>query len=147
MMRYTPWAMALALSSIVSAHAGRHHANVAVVATFGHSPFFFDPFFHRPFFSQPFCHPFCRSAVLPSFSADVPPPPAFYGPPVYYAPPPLYYYPPPAAAAPPAPSQGGSPYSKEDCRQTETTITIDGQAQRLVGTVCKGPDGNWHTAP
>ena len=144
-MRYAPWAMALALSTIVSAspaHAGRHHANVAVVATFGHTPFFFDPFFHRPFF----CHPFCRSAFFvagPVFA----PPPVFYGPPVYYAPPAPYYYPPPAAAAPPAPSQGGSPYGKEDCRQTETTITIDGQAQRLLGTVCKGPDGNWHTAP
>jgi hypothetical protein len=151
-MRYAPLAMALALSSIVSAspaHAGRSHINVAVVATFGHSPFFFDPFFHRPFLSQPFCHPFCRSAFFfggPVFA----PPPVFYSPPVYYAPP-VYYYPPPAYYAPPAaaapPSQGGSPYKKEDCRQTETTITIDGQAQRLVGTVCKGPDGNWHTAP
>lgn len=145
MMRYAPWAMALALSCVVSAgpaHAGR--SNVVVVATFGHSPFFF----HRPFFS-PFCHPFCHSTFFfggPVFA----PPPVFYSPPVYY-PPPVYYYPPPAYYAPPAaaspPSQGGGPYKNEDCRQTETTITIDGQAQRLVGTVCKGPDGNWHTAP
>ena len=144
MMRYAAWAMALALPSIVSAgpaHADRHHVNVAVVATFGHSPFFF----HRPFFSQPFCHPFCRSAFF--FGGPVFAPPPFYSPPVYYTPPPQYYYPPPAVAAPPAPAQGGSDYSTEDCRQYESTITIDGQAQRLVGTVCKGPDGNWHTAP
>ncbi len=141
MMRYAPWAMALVLSSIVSAspaHADRRHANVAVVATFGHSPVFF----HRPFF----CHPFCGSAFF--FSGTVfAPPPAFYAPPVYYAPPPLYYYPPPAIAAPSAPTQGGRPYRTEDCRQYETTITIDGQAQQLVGTVCKGPDGNWHPVP
>ncbi len=37
-MRYAPWAMALALCPVAaagSAHAGRSHTNVAVVATFG----------------------------------------------------------------------------------------------------------------
>ena len=151
MMRYAPWAMALFLSSLISAgpaQAGHHHTNVAVVATFGQSPFFFhrSPFFFHPFFAQPFCHPFCRSAFFFSAPAFAPPPVAFLSPPVYYAPPPQYYYPPaPPAAAPPRPPQGGS--GTQECRPYETTITIDGQPQRLVGTVCKGPDGNWHPAP
>ena len=143
MMRYAPWAVALVLSSVVvagPAQAGRNHVNVAVVATFGHSPFFF-----HPFFAQRFC---CRSAFFFSGPVFAPPPPVFYSPPVYYAPPPQYYYPPPAVATPPPPTQqGGSSYRSEDCRQYETTITIDGKPQQLVGTVCKRPDGTWHTAP
>ena len=157
MMRYAAWAMALFLSSIVSvgpAQAG-HRTNVAIVATFGQSPFFFhqspfffrqSPFFFHPFFAQSFCRPFCHSAFFFGAPAFAAPPVAFVSPPVYYAPPPQYYYPPaPPAAAPPPAAHGGS--GTQDCRPYETTITIDGQPQRLVGTVCKGSDGNWHPAP
>ena len=83
-MRHAPWAMALALfpgAAAGSAHAGRSHTNVAVVATFGHPPVF-HPFFH------PFHPVFFRSSVFvaaPVFA----PPVVFYQPPAYYAPPPV----------------------------------------------------------
>lgn len=138
MMRHAPWAVALALFPVVAAgpaHAGRSHTNVAVVATFGH-PVFFHPFFH------PFQPVFFRSSVFVGAPVFAPPPVAFYQPPVYYAPPPMYSYaPPPAAPAPATPS-----YRPEDCRQYQTTIDIDGKPQPVIGTVCKGPDGNWHIA-
>ena len=155
MLRYAPWAMALFLSSIVTAstaHAdGHRHVNVFV--NVGNRPVFAHPFFHRGF-HHPFFHTGFRSTVFvggPVFAAPAvfaPPPVAFYQPPPFYAPPPPYYYQPPVAAQPPAiPPQGGSGYSTEDCRPYETIITIDGNPQRLVGTVCKGSDGNWHVAP
>ncbi len=143
MMRYAPWAMALALLPIAvasPAHAGRSRANVAVVATFGHPPFF-HPFFH-PFF-RPFHPVFFRSTVFVGAPVFAPPPVAFFQPPVYYVPPPMYAYPPPGVTGAPS---GGTSYRPEDCRRYETTITIDGKPQPLVDTVCKGPDGNWHRA-
>jgi hypothetical protein len=140
-MRHAAWAVALALSSVAAvapARADRGH----VVVAFGH-PRFSHPFFFRPahpLFFRPF-HPFFfRSPVFFGAPGFAPPPFAHYPPPAYYAyaPSPIYYPPPPPAAAP-APSNGTA-----DCRDYQTTITIDGKPQPLVGTVCKGPDGNWH---
>jgi hypothetical protein len=132
MMRSTAWAMALALSSLVTAgaaHAGRSHVNVAIVAGVNR-PVFFHPFFH-PF--SPFFHPFFRSSFFfaapffaPSPVAFVPPPPAFYPSPVVY---------PPYSAAPATSSQ--------NCRQVQLTITIDGQPQAAFGTACQQSDGTW----
>jgi len=90
MMRCAPWAMAVVLSSIVSAgpaQAGRGHANVAIVATVGH-PVFFNPSFHPFFF-----HPFFRPTFFVAAPVFAPPPVAFYPPPPVVA-----YYPPPSSA-------------------------------------------------
>jgi hypothetical protein len=137
MMRCAPWATALVLFSIVSAgpaQAGRGHTNVAFVATVGH-PAFFNPSFHPFFF-----HPFFRPTFFVAAPVFAPPPVAFYPPPPVVA-----YYPPPLSA--PYATSPPPTARSEDCRQYETTVTIDGTPQRLVGTVCKGPDGNWHPAP
>lgn len=66
-----------------------------------------------------------------------PPPPLVYPPaPVYYAPAPTY--PPPAAAyAPPLPAP------QSECREYQSTTTIAGQPQNMVGTACRQPDGSW----
>jgi surface antigen len=37
--------------------------------------------------------------------------------------------------------------AEEDLRhevRTQRTVTTDGKPQTLIGTVCTGPDGNWH---
>ncbi|HUJ97916.1 MAG TPA: hypothetical protein VLV85_06680 [Stellaceae bacterium] len=141
-MRYAPWAVALALSSVVA--AGPADANRGHVVVFAHPrfvhPFFFHPV-HPSFFHT--SHPiFFRSTVFYRPSGFVPPPFAYYPPPAYYVPSPVYYYPPPpplAAAPTPSRSTGAA-----DCRDYQTTVTIDGKPQPLIGTVCKGPDGNWH---
>jgi hypothetical protein len=144
-MRYAPWAAALALASVVA--AGPANANAKrghVVVAFGHPPFFHPFFFHpvHPFFFHP-AHPFVfRSTVFFGAPGFVPPPFAYYPPPAYYAPSPVYYYPPPPPAAAPAPNRSDG---AADCRDYQTTVTIDGKPQTLIGTVCKGPDGNWHT--
>ena len=85
-------------------------------------------------------------------------PPVVYGPPAYYAPPPpVYYYPPPAnypPAATAAPSAGTSqgaivtPYSGQgqatgNCREYQTTTTINGVPQKSYGTACLQADGTW----
>ncbi len=62
-----------------------------------------------------------------------PPPPA----PVYYAPAPSYAPPPATAYAPPAAAPQG------DCREYQSTTTIAGQPQNVVGTACRQPDGTW----
>lgn len=81
-------------------------------------------------------------------------PPYYYRPRYYYYPPPVYYYPPPpppvvyvpvptpapqaAPAAPPVP-----PASQTNCRDYESTMTIDGRAQKVTGTACLQADGTW----
>ncbi len=68
------------------------------------------------------------------------PGPAYYYPPpapVYYAPAPVYVPPPAAAYAPPAAAPQG------ECREYESTMTIAGQPQSVVGTACRQPDGTW----
>jgi hypothetical protein len=127
-MRYAPWAVALALSSVVA--AGPADANRGHVVVFGHPPFVHPFFFHpvHPFFFHP-SHPFFfRSTVFFGAPGFMPPPFAYYPPP------------PPPPAATPSRSNGAA-----DCRDFQTTVTIDGKPQTLIGTVCKGPDGNWHT--
>lgn len=133
MMRSALRAMALSILPVVaagSADADRDHGHRVAISRAA-DPRFFHPFFHPFFF---------RSTVF-----FVPPPVAFYAPPVYYVPPPIYPYAPPlpAAAAPPPDSPG----SAAECRAYRSTITIDGRPQLLVGTLCKGPDGNWHLVP
>jgi hypothetical protein len=141
MLRFAPWAMALALLFGLTsgpAHARRNHVDVFVAI--GNHPAFVHPFFHRPFFFHRSFHS--------AFFVEAPvfaPPPLFAPPPaaVVYPPPAVAYYPPPPGPTyqpPPTP-----PSRSENCRQYQTTIDIDGQPQPLVGTVCKGPDGNWHT--
>lgn len=142
-MRYAPWAAALALSSVVA--AGPADANRGqVVVTFRHTPFVHPFFFHpvHPFFFHP-AHPSVfRSTVFLGTPGFVPPPFAYYPAPAYYAPAPVYYYPPPPPPAAPAPNRSDG---ATDCRDYQTTVTIDGKPQPLIGTVCKGPDGNWRT--
>ena len=145
-MRCAPWALALAISSLIGAapaHAGRSHATAFVAV--GNNPVFF----HRPFFRPFFFHQSFHSAFF--FSAPVFAPPVFAPPPVAYyypPPPPVAYYAPPPPPPPAQPPQTPAPLSRsENCRQYQTTIDIDGQPQPLVGTVCKGADGNWHPAP
>lgn len=140
MMRYAPWAMALALSSLINAspaHAGRGHVTAFVAV--GNGPFFAQPFAHPFFFHQHFHSAFFVSAPVFAPPVFAPPAVAFYPPPpmvAYYAPlPPMQYQ---TAPTPTPPSRS------ENCRQYHTTIDIDGEAQPLVGTVCKGLDGNWH---
>ncbi len=71
-------------------------------------------------------------------------PPSVYYPPAVYHSPPVDYAPPIAANSIPLPS--GSP-SPESCHQAQHTVTIDGKPEVLTGTVCKGPDGDWHVVP
>ena len=76
-----------------------------------------------------------------------------WGPPAYYYPPPYYYYPPPAVVYAPAPAYGTvqpipaaptyqAPVS-QTCREYQTTVMVDGQAQPSYGTACLQPDGTW----
>ncbi|HUC64209.1 MAG TPA: hypothetical protein VMA53_02195 [Stellaceae bacterium] len=146
-MRYAAWAVALTLSSVAAVAPARADRGRAAVAV-GHPPFSHPFFFHpaHPFFFQPF-HPFFfRSTVFFGAPGFAPPPFAYYPPPpaYAYAAAPAYYYPPPPPAAAPAPNRSNG---AADCRDYQTTITIDGKPQPLVGTVCKGPDGNWHVVP
>ena len=64
-----------------------------------------------------------------------PPPPVYYGPPVAYAPPPVVYAPEPFVA-------GAAPADRQ-CREYQTTSTVDGQQQQIYGTACLQPDGTW----
>lgn len=76
--------------------------------------------------------------LFPGPSYYYPPPPVVAYPPpapVYYAPAPVYAPPPGTAYAPPAP-QG-------ECREYQSTTTIAGQPESVVGTACRQPDGTW----
>ncbi len=71
-------------------------------------------------------------------------------PPAYYYPPPYYYYPPPPVVYAPPPAYGSvqpTPSSQapasQTCREYQTTVTVDGQAQPSYGTACLQPDGTW----
>ena len=64
-----------------------------------------------------------------SFGIGVPLAPA-------YPPPPVYVPPPPAAAPAYAPVPG-------QCREYQSTTTIDGRPQQVYGTACLQPDGSW----
>src|SRR6266851_390410 len=64
--------------------------------------------------------------------------PLLPGPSYYYPPPPAVAYPPPAPAyAPPAAEPQG------ECREYQSTTTIAGQPESVVGTACRQPDGTW----
>lgn len=60
-----------------------------------------------------------------------------------------YYYPPAVVYAPATtdvsvssgPAGGGA-----NCREFQTTVTIDGKRQPAVGTVCKQADGSWRVS-
>ena len=77
--------------------------------------------------------------LLPGPSYYYPPPVVAYPPPapVYYAPAPAYAPPPAAAYAPPAAEPQG------ECREYQSTTTIAGQPESVVGTACRQPDGTW----
>ncbi len=78
--------------------------------------------------------------LLPGPSYYYPPPPVVAYPPpapVYYAPAPAYAPPPAAAYAPPAAEPQG------ECREYQSTTTIAGQPESVVGTACRQPDGTW----
>ncbi|MBL8701615.1 MAG: hypothetical protein JNK67_24760 [Alphaproteobacteria bacterium] len=93
-------------------------------------------------------------------------PPYYYRPRYYYYPAPYYYYPPPppppvvyvpvpAPAPPPQPAPTATPQpvpsaappvpqaSKTNCRDYETTMTIDGKPQKVTGMACLQADGSW----
>lgn len=82
--------------------------------------------------------------------------PYYYHRPRYYYPPPYYYYPPPPppsviyvpaptpVPAPPAATTNSVPTaSQANCREYESTTTIDGRPQKIIGTACLQPDGTW----
>ena len=78
--------------------------------------------------------------LLPGPSYYYPPPPLVAYPPpapVYYAPAPDYAPPPAMAYAPPATAPQG------ECREYQSTTTIAGQPESVVGTACRQPDGTW----
>ncbi len=83
-------------------------------------------------------------------------PPHYYYRPRYYYAPPYYYYPPPqppaviyvpapipAPSAPAATTSSVPTVSQANCREYESTTTIDGRPQKIVGTACLQPDGSW----
>ena len=67
---------------------------------------------------------------------------AYPPPPVVYAPPPAYYGTygtvQPVPASPAYQTQSG-----QTCREYQTTVQVDGQAQPGYGTACLQPDGTW----
>jgi len=80
------------------------------------------------------------------FTAPLGPPAYYYPPPAYYPPAPAYYYPPPAYYAPPqgyAPPAAPSAGQGGNCREYQSTTTIDGRKQPTYGTACLQPDGSW----
>ena len=82
-------------------------------------------------------------------------PPYYYHRPHYYYPPPYYYYPPPPPSViyvpaptpsppPPAATTSSVPTaSQANCREYESSTTIDGRPQKIVGTACLQPNGSW----
>jgi hypothetical protein len=64
-------------------------------------------------------------------------PPAYYPPPLVYAPAPAY------GTVQPLPPPGYPNSSAPNCREYQTTIQVDGQAQPIHGTACQQPDGTW----
>lgn len=74
-----------------------------------------------------------------------PPPPPVYVYPAYPAyPAPVYAAPPAPAYAPPrAPAAAPGPQAQENCREYQSSTTIDGRPQQVYGTVCLQPDGSW----
>jgi hypothetical protein len=64
-------------------------------------------------------------------------PPAYYPPPLVYAPAPAY------GTVQPLPPPGYPDSSGRNCREYQTTIQVDGQAQPIHGTACQQPDGTW----
>ena len=78
--------------------------------------------------------------LVPGPAYYYPPPPVVAYPPpapVYYAPAPVYAPPPATAYAPPPAEPQG------ECREYQSTTTIAGQPQSMVGTACLQPDGTW----
>ncbi len=80
--------------------------------------------------------------LLPGPSYYYPPPPLVAYPPpapVYYAPAPVYYPPEPVYAPPPPMAYA----PQGECREYQSTTTIAGQPESVVGTACRQPDGTW----
>ncbi len=79
------------------------------------------------------------------FSAAVPlVGPAYpYPPPVVYGSPPAVIYTPPPAAVAPAPPPPDAGAQGGNCREYQSTVTIDGRPQPTYGRACLQPDGSW----
>ena len=79
------------------------------------------------------------SVGVPLFGpAYYPPPPVVYGPP-----PAVVYAPPPAAVVPAAPLPNAGAQQGDNCREYQSTVTIDGRPQPTYGRACLQPDGTW----
>lgn len=50
---------------------------------------------------------------------------------------------PPPPPPPPAPPQATAPGDEPECREYQTTVTIDGKPQKAYGKACRQPDGTW----
>jgi hypothetical protein len=85
--------------------------------------------------------------LVPGPAYYYPPPPVVAYPPpapVYYAPAPVYYAPAPVYAPPPATAYPSPPVEPQgECREYQSTTTIAGQPQSMVGTACRQPEGTW----
>jgi len=94
--------------------------------------------------------PAAQARGFVSFGIGVP---LFPGPAYYYPPPPLVAYPPPAPVyyapapvyAPPPATAYALPAAapQGECREYQSTTTIAGQPESVVGTACRQPDGTW----
>jgi hypothetical protein len=83
-------------------------------------------------------YPYYPYAAYPAYPAYVAPPAA------YANPAPTAYSPAVAGYGTPAVANYGAPAaSGGDCREYQSTVTIDGRPQRAFGTVCRQPDGSW----
>ncbi len=144
--------LALALGALILVATAAPDAKA-----FGHGGGFHGGFFHGGFgvgigFGYPGCcfygGPFgyyAPYAYYPPYAAYPPAYPAYIAPPVPYAnPAPAPYSPAaanygtPAVASYGAPAAGGG-----ECREYQSTVTIDGRSQRAFGTVCRQSDGSW----
>jgi len=143
--------LALALGTLILAAAAAPDAKA-----FGHGGGFHGGFFHGGFgvgigFGFPGCcfygGPFGYYppyAVYPPYAA-YPTYPPYVAPAVAYASPaPAAYNPAVAGYGTPAVATYGAPAAGGgECREYQSTVTIDGRPQRAFGTVCRQPDGSW----
>lgn len=74
----------------------------------------------------------------PYYAPAYPPPPAYYGAPPDYGP----GYPPPEPGSYGPPGDQGPP-PDQNCRETRSVATVNGQRQWVYGTACQQPDGSW----
>jgi hypothetical protein len=95
------------------------------------------PLYGPGYYAPAYPYPYYGSPYPPAYYA---PPPA-YAPPAYPAPAPApgYYHP----SADYGPPQDYGPPPDENCRETRSPATINGQQQWVYGTACQQPDGSW----